>query len=349
MNIIARYIVKNDCYQNNINRVDSRYVTFQERGPLGLVLHSVGSAQPKAIVFADGWNVPNKEVAVHAVLQGDGTVYQCMPWNFRGWHVGGSANNTHAGVEMTEPACITYIGGDKFTCPADKLAEAQAFVLGCFNTAVELFAEVCKEYNLNPLADGVILSHKEAGQRGIGSGHTDPEHLWKGLNMSLNMNKFRQEVYNKMQESQWVTKDEVNEMIQKAVAQSEAKTHADIVRLNSNVESLSQSIVELNQSLSALNNNFTGAIRDLVEADNEIRASIPNITTYYYLKDVPKKYYRPTIDKLIDYGYLAGKGGSGEDRIIDLTEDSVRVLVYLDNAGIWDMLHNGQWVVVDPE
>ena len=72
------------------------------------MLHSVGTPQPDASVFAGRWNRAGTEVAVHAVLQADGTVYQCLPWNYRGWHAGGSANDTHVGVEMTEPACIRY-------------------------------------------------------------------------------------------------------------------------------------------------------------------------------------------------------------------------------------------------
>lgn len=43
--------------------------------------------------------------------------------------------------------------------------------------------------------------------------------------------------------------------------------------------------------------------------------------------------YLPTIEKLIKKGYLKGKGGEGDELIIDLTEDSVRLLVILDRAG----------------
>lgn len=192
MNIIQHLSINNDCYKNNVNKVDSRYETFQRRGPVGLMLHSVGCSQPSAKVFADGWNKSGKEVAVHAVLQADGTVYQCLPWNFRGWHAGGTANNTHIGVEMTEPDCIKYTSGASFTCP-DK-AKARAQVKGTYETAVRLFAFLCKQYNLDPLADGVIISHREGYKRGIASNHGDPEHLWNGLGMGYNMDGFRKAV-----------------------------------------------------------------------------------------------------------------------------------------------------------
>ena len=195
MKIVESYITKNDCYRNNVNKADSRYTNFQKNGPKGLMLHSVGVGQPDAKVFADRWNRSNYEVAVHAVLQADGTVYQCMPWNYRGWHCGGNANNTHVGVEMTEPAEITYTSGANFTC--SNLAKAREHVKGCYDTAVVLFAQLCNTYRLDPLTD--IISHNEGGKKGVASGHVDPEHLWKGLGMSYTMDGFRKDVKAAMQ------------------------------------------------------------------------------------------------------------------------------------------------------
>ena len=53
---------------------------------------------------------------------------------------------------------------------------------------------LCKKYNLNPTADGVILSHREGYKRGIASNHGDPEHLWNGLGLSYTMDGFRKDV-----------------------------------------------------------------------------------------------------------------------------------------------------------
>lgn len=190
MKIIKQYSVNNDCYKANVNKADSRYTTFQNKGPRGLMLHSVGCPQPKAQVFADTWNKAGKSVAVHAVLQADGTVIQCLPWNFRGWHAGGDANNTHVGVEMTEPSCIKYTGGASFTC--SNLTEAQAQVKGTYETAVKLFAQLCTEYGLDPMTD--IISHKEGHKKGVASNHGDPEHLWTQLKTGYTMDTFRKAV-----------------------------------------------------------------------------------------------------------------------------------------------------------
>lgn len=184
MNIIQSYFTNNPCYKAN------RKITVK-----GLMLHSVGCPQPKASVFVNNWNKASYDRAcVHAFIDANtGDIYQGLPWNHRGWHCAsgskGSGNNTHVGVEMCEPACIKYTGGSSFTC-SDK-PTAQAAAKRTYEAAVELFAYLCKQYNLDPLKDGVIISHKEGCARGIASNHGDPEHLWKGLGMSYTMDTFR--------------------------------------------------------------------------------------------------------------------------------------------------------------
>ena len=160
----------------------------------GLMLHSVGCPQPSALVFVNNWNKSTYDRAcVHAFIDGNtGVIYQCLPWAHRGWHGGGASNNTHIGVEMCEPACIKYTSGSNFTC--SDTATAKAVVKRTYEAAVELFAFLCKQYNLDPLADGVIISHREGHARGIASNHGDPEHLWNGLKMGYTMDGFRKAV-----------------------------------------------------------------------------------------------------------------------------------------------------------
>lgn len=195
MEIIYQPITRNDCYQKNVSKADSRYAIFQERGPLGLMLHSVGCSQPSAKVFADRWNQSGTESAVHAVLQADGYVYQLMPWNYRAWHGGGAVNDTHIGVEMTEPACIRYTQGATFTCSDYETAKRQ--VEGTYKTARDLFAFLCLKFGFDPMKD--IISHNEGGKRGIASTHVDPEHLWRGLGMDYTMDGFRKDVKARME------------------------------------------------------------------------------------------------------------------------------------------------------
>lgn len=187
MKLVQSILTKNPCY------TAGRKITVK-----GLMLHSVGCPQPKASVFIKNWNSPSYGSAcVHGFIDGnDGTVYQTLPWNHRGWHCGsgskGSGNNTHIGIEMCEPACIKYTGGANFTC--SDTAAAKAVAKRTYEAAVELFAYLCRQYNLNPTGDGVIISHREGHSRGIASNHGDPEHLWNGLGMGYTMDGFRKAV-----------------------------------------------------------------------------------------------------------------------------------------------------------
>jgi hypothetical protein len=132
-------------------------------------------------------------VCPHAIIDGTtGNVFQTLPWNHRGWHGGGASNNTHIGVEMCEPSNIRYTAGAIFTCT--NTAAAKAVAQRTYDNAVQLFAHLCKQYDLDPLADGVIVSHKEGFRRGIASNHGDPEHIWNGLRMGYTMDTFRKAV-----------------------------------------------------------------------------------------------------------------------------------------------------------
>lgn len=187
MKLVQNFLTKNPCY------TAGKKITVK-----GLMLHSVGCPQPKASVFVNSWNSASYNSAcVHAFIDGnDGTVYQTLPWNHRGWHCGSSGNNTHIGVEMCEPSCIKYTSGSNFTC--SDTATAKAVAKRTYEAAVELFAMLCSEYGLNPLTD--ICSHREGHAKGIASNHGDPEHLWNGLGMGYTMDGFRKAVKAKMTE-----------------------------------------------------------------------------------------------------------------------------------------------------
>ena len=191
MKLVESILTKNPCY------TAGRKIEVK-----GLMLHSVGCSQPSVLAFIKNWNSPSFDRAcVHGFIDGnDGTVYQTLPWNHRGWHSGssinGSANNTHIGVEMCEPSCITYVGGATFKC--SDIVTAKAVAERTYEAAVELFAMLCKKYSLDPLTDGVIISHKEGHSRGIASNHGDPEHLWSQLGMGYTMDTFRKAVKSAM-------------------------------------------------------------------------------------------------------------------------------------------------------
>ena len=205
MNLKQNYLTQSGCYKAG------------KRIPVkGLMIHSVGCPQPKADVFMKNWNRAEASACVHAIVEPDGDVYQILPWNHRGWHCGGGANNTHIGVEMTEPATIRYTGGSKWTETGDG-ENTKNHVLATYKYAVELFAYLCSQYNLDPLADGVIISHSEGCKRGIASNHGDVEHLWSKFGLS--MGQFRKDIKAAMKGS--LAADSLTAIMGKAAATSE--------------------------------------------------------------------------------------------------------------------------------
>lgn len=258
-------LVNNDCYKAGKTIV-----------PKGVFWHSTGANNPYLMRYVqpdDGalgdnrynndWNRGGLDVCVHAFIgklaNGEVATYQTLPWNRRGWHAGsgrnGSANNTHISFEVCE----------------DGLTD-EVYFREVYRKAVELTAMLCKEYNLDPLADGVIIDHKEGSDRGIASNHGDITHWLKRYGMT-------------MDDARW-----------------------DVHRYMT-----------------------TGMLPGEME-ENEMR--------YYTLGDLKKDktantYYLPTIEKLMRNGVLKGKGGTGDDTIIDLGEDAVRLLVIFDRQGLF--------------
>lgn len=207
MAIIQNYLTKNPCFNTGI-----------DINVTGLFLHSVGCPQPSPLVFIKNWNKESYNSAcVHGFI-GENDVHITLPCletpgrARRGWHAGkgtkGSANDTHLGFEMCEPAYIKYTKGATFT--TSNYEASVAYVQKTTRNAVELFAKLCKFHGLDPLEDGVILSHAEGYKYGIASGHADPDHLWRQLNMNYNMNTFRQDVNKEL--LRLVSEEEKNKM-----------------------------------------------------------------------------------------------------------------------------------------
>ena len=289
MDIIEAFATKNKCYQAAIPLY-----------PQGLMLHSIGTPQPSAAVLAryfDQYQPGGQSVCVHAFVQADGTVYQTLPWEMRGWHCGGAANGTHIGVEMTEPdVSMSY-------------AEAAEQITGTYHAAVELFAQLCEMYSLDPLTDGVIIGHAEGHRRGVASNHADPELLWNTYGMGYTMDGFRRDVYAEMHKN-----DEEDD--------------EDMIRYNTieEVPSWAQDTVRALVDAGALGGVGGGnldlsmdMIRGLVVGAKYAAARNPRYET---IKDMPG-WAREEAQRLVDRGALLGD----EHGNLGVTMDMLRTMI----------------------
>ena len=185
MKLYELIFTNNDCYKSG------RKIT-----PKGVMVHSTGANNPNLKRYVgpdDGllgknkydnhWNKSGISKCVHAFIGklSDGSVatYQTLPWDHRGWHCGAAGNNTHISFEICE----------------DNLADADYFGK-VYREAVELTAFLCEKYNLDPMADGVVICHSEGNKRGIASNHGDVMHWFPKHGKS--MDTFRKDVKSTM-------------------------------------------------------------------------------------------------------------------------------------------------------
>lgn len=165
MNLTTNYMTRNDCY------TAGRKIT-----PSGIMVHSTATPGIMAAQWFSRWNKSysageiDRQVCVHAFLD-DKEICQYLPWNHRGWHAGGDANNTHIGFEICEPAGHSYSGGA--TMVGYDVKKNEAYFRAIWKNAVELCAYLCKMYGLN---ETHIICHSEGHKKGIASNHGDVMH-----------------------------------------------------------------------------------------------------------------------------------------------------------------------------
>ena len=302
INIVEAFATKNKCCRMAMPLT-----------PQGIMLHSIGVPQPNASVMARSFNQyqpGGQSVCVHAFAQADGTVYQTLPWEMRGWHCGGAANASHIGIEMTEPSA------------GMTRSEAAEQIAGTYHTAVELFAALCKQYGLDPEQDGVIIGHAEGHRRGVASNHADPELLWRTYDMGYTMDGFRADVAEAM------------------AAKNTDKEDDDMIRYTTidDVPGWARGTVKEMMDAGLISGTGGG---NLGLSDDMLRM----LYIMWHMRD--KRYGRivdgkvmdvpawaqDTVQKLVDDGVLAGVG----DGKLDLSLDMLRTMIVcqrmMDAAG----------------
>lgn len=216
LNLHRCLLTHNDCFQAG-----------RTIAPKGVMIHSTGASSPELRRYVapdDGalgepsprhWNQSGVGACVHAFIgrlaNGSVTVYQTLPWTMRGWHCGkgskGSGNDTHISFEICE----------------DGLEDPDYF-RAVYREAVELTAYLCKEYGLDPLADGVVICHAEGHQRGIASNHADVLHWFPRHGKS--MDDFRADVSSMVRGDDEMDEQTIRRIVRDEYAKIEAEKAA---------------------------------------------------------------------------------------------------------------------------
>lgn len=193
LNVINYPLTKNRCYKQNAKRT-----------PIGIQVHTIGTAQGTAKAVADYWNQSSVSCMTNYICDADeaGRVYKLCDESVYTWADGGYGNRNLITMEIAESDFMKYTGGANYTVTDQ--GRFKADVLRGYETAVLLCADICKRYKWDPmkkLSSGLYLisSHDEGRRAGLSTAHVDPTHLWPKV--GLNMDTFRQAVVNAMKGS----------------------------------------------------------------------------------------------------------------------------------------------------
>lgn len=165
MKLITKYMTNNDCYKAG-----------RKIKPKGIMVHSTATPGIMAGDWFSRWNKSykagqiNRQVCVHAFVD-DKEVYQYLPWDHRGWHAGGKANDTHIGFEICEPGGFSYSGGSNMV--GYDVSKHEAYFRKAWQNSVELCVMLCKKYGLT---EKDVICHSEGHKKGIASNHSDVMH-----------------------------------------------------------------------------------------------------------------------------------------------------------------------------
>lgn len=367
MRLLKCILTANDCYKCK-----------QTIKPKGVMVHSTGANNPMLRRYVqpnadtpngsellrllgtnknrNAWNRSGTNACVHGFIGklDDGSIatVQTLPWNHRGWHAGTgtsgrSANNTHISFEICE---------DGLTDPA--------YFKMVYQEAAELTAMLCREYGLDPLADGVVICHIEGYRRGVASGHGDVEHWFPRHGKS--MNDFRRDVAALM--GKQTPKAPEEQTLDKADlfdpdrAGTYTVTPADGLNLRTGASTGKAVLTTLTKGSDVVCQGYYNTLNGVtwllvgagklsgyvcadylqkqripaVDASNDRNKEDDEMTYYERLSDVPDS-YRPTIRKLMEQGALKGRSdpdpNSLEDNLLDVSEEYCRIMTTLDRMG----------------
>ena len=183
-----------DLYVRFLERNDS-YTRQEKINPQGLMIHSTAVPGVMAKEWFSRWNKSydkgetNRQVSAHAFIDHE-EIWQYLPWDHRGWHAGGTANNTHIGVEMVEPPGHRYVGN---TLVGYDPVRNAAFFKSVYERTIALAVVLARMYNFNHQN---IISHNEGGKQGIAAHSQDVEHWFPYHQVS--MDTLRKEVQRRL-------------------------------------------------------------------------------------------------------------------------------------------------------
>lgn len=197
-NITVDIFTNSDCYYEYTNGIEKKIT------PTGVMIRSYNTPYETLKIAYNIRTEKSVTPSVH-ICADQAKVYVCLPFNARGWHCGGTCNDTHLSIMMIEPAGSEY-SKDKskiLTLPGQLTDFQRESYKKTYNTAVWMTAFLASKFGMNLEEKLTVLGHCEAYEMTpiehksdrtlrLASDMATPNHVFPLFGLS--MNQFRQDV-----------------------------------------------------------------------------------------------------------------------------------------------------------
>lgn len=224
-NITVDIFTNSDCYYEYTNDIEKKIT------PTGVVIRSHDTPYNTLKITYNIRTEKSATPSVHICVDQE-KVYVCLPFNARGWHCGGTCNDTHLSIMMIEPTGLKYNEHKSkiLTLPEELKKEQKESFGKTYNTAVWMTAFLASKFGMNLEEKLTVLGHCEAYEMTpvehksdrklrLASDMATPNHVFPLFGLS--MDQFRQYV-----------KDQVNYWTEHGLSEHEkeltAKMFADL-------------------------------------------------------------------------------------------------------------------------
>lgn len=169
LNQTIKYLVNNQTYKY------SKIIK-----PTHIMLHSIAVNQPNKDIIFNNFNNSKIQASVHEIIDNNGSI-NCLPYNYKAWHCGGSGNNFCISCEMTEPRSLVYNTNHSKIIDLD-LTDSLNHLNKVIDNTIDWVIMLMTKYNIS--IDN-ITTHADGYKAGIASNHGDPYHWWSIHNYTL--------------------------------------------------------------------------------------------------------------------------------------------------------------------
>lgn len=306
--------------------------------PEWIVIHNTANNAP-AINEVNYMGTSDDWRSFHFAVD-DKEAVQGLPLDANGWHAGdgeyGVGNRQGIGIEICYSLSDEY--RDKFKKAQENAAELAAYLLNKFGWGMD---------------ESRITKHQDYDSKHCPHRTLD-DYGWDYF-IELVKGKYSEFYENDdSEEDEEVTQEQFNEMMKNYLSNNTLAGYATEKQLAKAIDGIQTVDEYMDQELGNKPSSYAkeaaawaidagifrgdgdGNYNWTLPIKREDVASVLYRDRYQTVADISDKESREVISRLVEKNIIKGRGGDGDETRIDLPKDIVRVLVYLDRAGVFE-------------